>query len=68
MLPDFLKTKEKLKKMHNTEIKKAQFRHLGPFADTSKSEIFEGDGVIFIRSDGSREEVEMKKGGRQNGD
>ena len=61
MLPDFLKTKEKLKKMHNTEMKKAQFRHLGPFADTPKSEIFEGDEVILIRSDGSREEVEMKE-------
>ena len=61
MLPDFLKTKEKLKKMHNTEMKKAQCRHLGPFADTPKSEIFEGDEVILTRSDGSREEVEMKK-------
>ena len=61
MLPDFLKTKEKLKKKHNTEMKKAQFRHLGPFADTPKSEIFEGDEVILIRADGSREEVEMKE-------
>lgn len=61
MLPDFLKTKEKLKKMHNTEMKKAQFRHLGPFADTPKSEIFEGDEVILTRSDGSREEVKVKK-------
>ena len=61
MLPDFLKTKEKLKKMHNTEMKKAQFRHLGPFSDTPKSEIFEGDEVILIRSDGSREEVKMKE-------
>ena len=61
MLPDFLKTKEKLKKMLNAEIKKAQLQHMGPFADTSKSEIFEGDGVILIRSDGSREEIEMKK-------
>ena len=61
MLPDFLKTKEKLKKMHNTEMKKAQCRHLGPFADTPKSEIFEGDEVILTRSDGSREEVEMKE-------
>ena len=61
MLPDFLKTKEKLKKMHNTKMKEAQLQHLGPFADTSKSEIFEGNKVILIRSDGSREEIEMKK-------
>ena len=61
MLPDFLKTKEKLNKMLNSEMKKAQFRHMGPFADTLKSNIFEGDEVILIRADGSREGVEMKK-------
>ena len=61
MLPDFLKTKEKLKKMLNSEMEKAQFRHMGPFADTPKSNIFEGDEVILIRADGSREGVEMKK-------
>lgn len=61
MLPDFLKTKENLKKMLDSEMQKAQFRHMGPFADTPKSEIVERDKVILIRSDGSREEVEMKK-------
>ena len=61
MLPDFLKTKEKLKKMLDSEMQKVQFRHMGPFADTPKSEIVEGDKVILVRSDGSREEVEMKK-------
>ena len=61
MLPDFLKTKEKLKKMLNSGREKAQVRHMGPFADTSRSNIFEGDEVILIRADGSREGVEMKK-------
>ena len=61
MLPDFLKTKEKLKKMLISEMEKAQFRHMGPFADTSRSNIFEGDEVILIRADGSRGEMKMKK-------
>ena len=61
MLPDFLKTKEKLQKMLHSEMEKAQFQHMGPFADTPKSNIFEGDEVILIRADGSREGVEMKK-------
>ena len=61
MLPDFLKTKEKLKEMLNSEMKKAQFRHMGPFADTPQSNIFEGDEVILIREDGSRGEMKMRK-------
>ncbi len=61
MLPDFLKTKEKLKKMLDSEMEKAQFRHLGPFADTPKSNIFEGDEIILIRADGSHEEINMEK-------
>lgn len=61
MLPDFLKTKEKLKKMLDSEMKKAQFRHMGPFADTPQSNIFEGDEVILIREDGSRGEMQMRK-------
>ena len=61
MLPDFLKTKEKLNKMLNSEMKKAQFRHMGPFADTPKSNLFEGDEVTLIRADDSREGVEIKK-------
>ena len=61
MLPDFLKTKEKLKKMLDSEMKKAQLRHMGPFADSPKSNIFEGDEVILIREDGSRGEMKMRK-------
>ena len=61
MLPDFLKTKEKLKKMLDSEMKKAQSRHMEPFADTPKSNLFEGDKVILICTDDSREEVRMEK-------
>ena len=62
MLPDFLKTKEKLEKMLDSERKKAELLHLGPVADAPKSNIFEGDKVILINAaDGSCEEVEMKQ-------
>ena len=61
MLPDFPKTKEKLKKMVISERNKSQLRHMGPFADIPKSNIFEGEKVLFINEDGSCEEVEMEK-------
>ena len=61
MLPDFLKTKEKLKRMIDAERKKAQLQHMGPFADVPQSKIFEGDKVVFISEDGSCEEVKMEK-------
>ena len=61
MLPDFPKTKEKLKKMIVSEMKKSQFRHMGPFADTPQSNIFEGDEAILTRADGSCGEMKMGK-------
>ena len=61
MLPDFLKTKEKLKRMIDAERKKAQLQHMGPFADVPQSKIFEGDKVVFISDDGFCEEVKMEK-------
>ena len=61
MLPDFLKTKQKLEKMLDSERKKAELLHLGPIADTPKSMIFEGNKSIIIREDGSCEEVKMEK-------
>ena len=61
MLPDFLKTKEKLKRMIDAETKKAQLQHMGPFADVPQSKIFEGDKVVFVSEDGSCEEVKMEK-------
>ena len=53
MLPDFLKTKEKLKKMLNSEMKKAHLQHLGPLANAPVSRMFEGNKSIIVREDGS---------------
>ena len=61
MLPDFIKTKEKLKKMLDSERKKAELLHLGPVADAPKSMIFEGNKTIIIYEDGSCAEVKMEK-------
>ena len=61
MLPDYLKTKEKLGKMLNSEMKKAQFRHMGPFADSPKTILHEGNKVILISEDGLEEEVMMEE-------
>ena len=61
MLPDFLKTKEKLKRMLDSERKKAELLHLGPVADAPKSMIFEGNKTIIIYEDGSCAEVKMEK-------
>ena len=46
MLPDFPKTKEKLKKMIISEMKKAQSRHLGALANAPVSRMFEGNKSI----------------------
>ena len=61
MLPDFLKTKEKLKGMITSERKKAQLRHMGPFAEIPQSNLIEGNKVLYIDEDGSSEEVTMEK-------
>ena len=61
MLPDFLKTKEKLKKMLDSERKKAELLHLGPIADVPKLMMFEGNKSIIICEDGFCEEVEMQQ-------
>ena len=57
MLPDFPKTKEKLKKMIVSEIKKAQSRHLGGLANVPVSRMFEGKKSIIVREDGSIEDM-----------
>ena len=53
MLPDYLKTKEKLGKMLNSEMKKAHLQHLGPLANAPVSRMFEGNKSIIVREDGS---------------
>lgn len=62
MLPDFLKTKEKLKKMLDSERKKAEMLHLGPVADAPRSMIFEGkrtNRTVIIYTDAPCEEIKM---------
>ncbi len=61
MLPDFLKTKEKLGKMIKSEIKKAHFQHLVPIADIPTSMMFEGNKSIIVREDGSVSEMNPQK-------
>lgn len=60
MFPDFLKTKEKLKRMIESERKKAELRHMGPFAEIPRSYLIEGNKVLYIDEDGSCEEVTME--------
>ncbi len=64
MLPDFLKTKEKLKKMLDSERKKAELLHLGPVADAPRSMIFEGkrtNRTVIIYPDAPCEEIKMEE-------
>ena len=60
MFPDFLKTKEKLQKMLNDEMQKAQLRHMGPLAAVPQSMIFEGHKNVVAREDGSVDEGDME--------
>ena len=60
MFPDFLKTKEKLEKMLDQEMKKASLSHMGPFADVPKSMIFEGDRHTIVREDNSIDEGSLE--------
>ena len=57
MLPDFLKVKEKLKKMIQSERERARLLHLGPVAASSISMMFEGNKSIIVREDGSVSEM-----------
>ena len=60
MLPDFLKTKEKLKIMINFERKKSEILYRGAFADFPVSIQHEGDKLIYISENGSEKEVIME--------
>ena len=61
MFPDFLKTKEKLQKMLNQEMKKARLSYMGPLADVPVSMIFEGNKTVVVREDSSIEETNLEK-------
>ena len=60
MLPDFLKIKEKLKKLLNYQMRQANLSHLGPLAKIPVSMNFEGNRTVLIRGDGSVDEMQPK--------
>ena len=60
MFPDFLKTKEKLQKMLDQEMKKTRLFHMGPLAVVPESMIFEGDKTVVVREDGSIDEENLE--------
>ena len=61
MLPDFLKTKEKLEIMLDYSFRQAVLSHLGPVANVPISLSFEGNRTILIRADGSIEEMDPEQ-------
>ena len=61
MLPDFLKVKEKLKKMIRSQTEKARLFHLGPFAEAPVSMMFEGNKSIIVRENGSVSEMNPRE-------
>ncbi len=61
MLPDFIKTKEKLKIMINSERKKSELLYRGAFADIPISIRHEGNKLIFISEDGLEKPVTMEE-------
>ena len=61
MFPDFLKVKERLKKMHAYEMKQAHLSHMGPLADVPKSIIFEGNKTAVMYADGSVNKSNLKE-------
>ena len=61
MLPDFLKTKEKLEIMIDYELKQAILLNLGPLADVRETFLFEGSKTVINRDDGSVSEIESEE-------
>ena len=61
MLPDFLKTKEKLNIMIDFNLKQAILFHLGPLADIRETIYFEGSKTVINRDDGSVSEIESEE-------
>ncbi len=61
MLPDFLKTKEKIQKMLDYTYRQAISGHLGPIAGVPKSILFEGNKSIVNHEDGSVSETKPEE-------
>ena len=60
MLPDFLKTKEKLRRKLNYTLKQAILSHIGPIDDIPESISFEGNKTVTIYEDGSVSKTDPK--------
>ena len=60
MFPDFLKTKEKLQRMLNEEMKEVRLKHMGPLANVRESMIFEGNKTVVVREDDSIDEENLE--------
>ena len=63
MLPDFLKTKEKLQKRLDYTLKQAILSHLAPIDDIPESISFEGSKTVTIYEDGSVSETNPQGNG-----
>ena len=61
MLPDFIKVKDKLQKMHAYQMEQAYLSHMGPLANVPVSMIFEGNKTVAVREDGSVEERNLEE-------
>lgn len=61
MLPDFLKTKDKLQRMIDFNLKQGILLHLGPLADIRETKLFEGSKTVINRDDGSVSEIESEE-------
>lgn len=61
MLPNFLKTKEKLRRKLDYTLKQAILSHLVPIDDIPESISFEGSKTITVYEDGSVSETDPKE-------
>ena len=60
MLPDFLKTKEKLRRKLDYTLKHAILSHIVPIDDIPESISFEGNKTVTIYEDGSVSKTDPK--------
>ena len=59
MLPDFIKVKDKLQKLHAYIMEQNLSFHMRPFDHVPTSIIFEGNKTVVIREDGSVEQENL---------
>ena len=61
MLPDFIKVKDKLRKIQAYMMEHTLLSHMGPLANIPVSIIFEGNKTVVVREDGSVEEKNLEE-------